>query len=212
MEEKKAEKEIEDVMLYVGSGTDAYPLTCPTLRKTFSKFVYADELPDFGVNKHNFPRTVKGLLLQLCLQGGTYAGLRFCDFTQQDDGGWTTALKDECKFVYYLNSDNVSAVPTSTLDKVSTIYIHGYLPPQSILESLPNVRKVFSTGGLVGELYWAVFKKSGVPIEVWNNTTWTYETTWSSERKCFEISGDYSCAPFFSDAPVQEKLSDYEDD
>ena len=121
-------------MLYIGAGTDAFPLTCPELRKKFSRIIYTDRLPQKGHACPNttspMTRSVTKILAKLCDQGGYYANLKPESFAAQSDGSYVAKLPDQCMFIYYLNCDLVSNVPRDLLNDVTAIYIHGFPPPR----------------------------------------------------------------------------------
>ena len=57
--------------------------------------------------------------------------------------------------------------------------MHGYEPPQTILESLPNARKVFATNTCMGKLYGQlIFKKKGDEVTCFATSVWW---TWLSD-------------------------------
>ena len=162
-----------DTLLYVGAGADAFPLTCPELRRRFPLIVYTDMRSDSGI------------LEELCTRGGSFAGLASDKFTHQPGGAYSAQLPDGCTFVYYLNCSLVSRVPPTVLTDVTTLYLHGNrhrmepLPGIGFLESLPNVRFCYSTNACVGPLYWGIYSRSGLPIFEWNATTHTDEWVWA---------------------------------
>jgi hypothetical protein len=137
-----------EALLYIGAGGDAYPITCPELRRRFSLIIYTDPAP-----------TASGTLLQLCNEGGQYAGLsKPGAFTLESDGAYSALLKDGCELRYYMNCDLVARVPPSVLARVTTIYL-ARNAPAAILESLPNVRMCYAMRIVDGTLYWEFFSR-----------------------------------------------------
>lgn len=203
-------------MLYVGARTDAFPLTCPELRKRFSRIVYTDRPPKSG---HTSPttRNAKEILAKLCDQGGRYANLAPDSFVVQPDGGYAATLLDECMFVYYINCDLVSRLPNDLLNDVTTIYMDWFTPCPTLLNSLPSLKFVYATKCCVGPLYWAVIGRSGAMIRKeingWNPETIIDRFEWDDEAKCFirwlgfddEEEGAEPPLILSSDAPVRVK-------
>jgi hypothetical protein len=139
-------------LLYIGPHCDVFPLTCPELTKQFSEFIYVDREPRTrGCARHpywydQYLEPQKAVLRNMCDFGGQFINLKLKDFALQTDGGWS-AMIGSTRFTYYMNGDNmnVSKVPTEVLSRVTTLYIHGYNPPVSVLDSLPNVTLLYST-------------------------------------------------------------------
>ena len=76
-------------LLYVGAGTDAFPLTCAELRRAFRDIVYADALPDAAAT--DWPCTEEGVVAELCARGGLRAGLRPERFLRAGESAWAAA-------------------------------------------------------------------------------------------------------------------------
>ncbi len=210
---------VGQALLYVGAGTDAFPLTCRELREQFSSIIYTDALPGNNYSPY-FPRTEEGMLKQLCSHGGHHSGLSFTDFQLQPDGSYSAPLPNGCKFSYYFNSDIVSRVPDAVLQTVTALYIHGYCAPTDLVARLPNVKLAYSTSLCVGELYWAVYRteRSGLSIQQWNVATmmdeWECDIDESGEGGFYRQVDSYTDGPprFASDAPVRDVFYEYEDE
>ena len=205
-------------LLYVGAGTDTFPLTCPDLRQRFSRILYTDKLPKPGRTSPTTARSVEETLATLCRRGGRYAKLAPDSFTVQPDGGYAAQLSDECTFVYYFNCDLVSRVSHDLLKDVTTIYIHGFSPSPTLLNSLPNVRLAYATKCCMGPLYWAVIGRSGATIRKeingWNPEANIDRFEWDDEAECFvrwlgfddeEEGGVEPPLVLSSDAPISVK-------
>lgn len=148
------QSQYESVMLYVGALYDSYPLTVSTLRRAHSLIVYTDGLPS---NQYYKNLTQEKQILDILLQeGGAFAFLD-TDFTlNEEDGSYEALLKDNCRFKYFFNCNDIdrSRIPESLLQRVTTLWMHGYEMPEEDLEKIPNLNMVYCSSASMGDTYW----------------------------------------------------------
>jgi hypothetical protein len=148
--------EEDNVLLYVGALYDSYPLTISMLRKNHKTIVFTDGLPASQYYKNL--TTEKQILDILLQEGGLYAFVDTEFILNEEDGSYEAMLKDNCKFKYFFNTNNIDTtkIPNSLLQRVTTLYIHGYQPPVEDVVKIPNVSMVYCSASCVGETYWKV--------------------------------------------------------
>jgi hypothetical protein len=129
----------------------------------------------------------------------------------EEDGSYEALLKDNCRFKYFFNSDNIdsSRIPESLLQRVTTLWMHGYVIPEENLEKIPNLNMVYSTSCCVGKTYWAARTK----MNTVNDKEKLYEynvkcsipevVRWIDNVNGFELRGDDGDELFECDAPYQ---------
>jgi len=145
----------DNVLLYVGALYDAYPLTLPLLRRQHSLIVFTDHLPISQYYKNL--TTEKQILDILMNEGATFGFVENTEFTlNEEDGSYEALLKDNCRFKYFFNCDNIdrSKIPESILNRVTTLWLHGYAPPVQDLEKIPNLKMVYCSASSIGDTYW----------------------------------------------------------
>lgn len=142
------------VLLYVGALYDSYPLCIEMLRKNHSIIIYTDSLPESQYYKN---LTSEQEILEILMkEGGSYAFIDGNFELNEEDGSFEGTLKDNCKFKYFFNTDNIdsSKITQPLLDKVTTLWIHGYEMPVDELQKLPNLKMVYCAASCIGETYW----------------------------------------------------------
>ena len=144
------------VLLYVGALYDSYPLCIEMLRKNHKLIIYTDYLPESKIYKN---LSSEQQILQILLEEGGSFGFIDSNFEiNEEDGSYEGNLKDNCKFKYFFNTDNIDSnkITQTLLDQVTTIWIHGYEPPVDELLKLPNLKMVYCAASCVGDTYWKV--------------------------------------------------------
>jgi hypothetical protein len=140
------------VMLYVGALYDAYPLCLPEIRKAHDCIVFTDALPASGAYKSlTSERQILDVLME---EGGRY-GIT-SEFTiNPEDGSYECTLKDNCKFKYFFNVSDIDTniLPAELLSSVTTLWMHGYEPPEEDIPKLPALNMVYSGLATIGETY-----------------------------------------------------------
>ena len=145
----------DNVLLYVGALYDSYPLCLPLLRRQHSLIVFTDHLP---ISQYYKNLTTEKQILDIIInEGGSFGFVENTEFTlNEEDGSYEALLKDNCRFKYFFNCDNIdrSKIPESILNRVTTLWLHGYTPPVQELEKIPNLKMVYSSASCIGDTYW----------------------------------------------------------
>ena len=139
------------ILLYIGAGWDAYPLTVPALRTAHTHMVYADGIPGSGYAPVS---TMADVFANLMQRGGGQYGFAAGDaatFVEAADGSWEAPLKDGCYFKYFPNTLDTQleqhAGVHALLPHVATLFIAGYYSPRAGTEALlPALERVYVTG------------------------------------------------------------------
>ena len=212
----------DNVLLYVGALYDSYPLCLPLLRKSHSLIVFTDHLP---ISQYYKNLTSEKQILDILINEGASYGLvenAATAFTlNEEDGSYEALLKDNCRFKYFFNCDNIdkSKIPETILNRVTTLWIHGYTPPVQDLEKIPNLKMVYCSSSSIGDTYW----KAREMIDTINDE----EKLFQYNMKClipdilrwidgvgFDAHGVewLSQILFECDAPIQFVIDDDDDD
>jgi hypothetical protein len=150
------------VLLYIGPGWDAEPLTWQQLREDHDIFLYVDAMPTL---KH-FPGnpdsvTDESIMKALTRDGGYRA---FAGPPEKQKTHWSVALLDAAVLMYYFDvlDENMGhhTEITTLLPHVTTLFVRGFAPCDSAYELLPNLERAYSTP----------LCTSAMPLPTWSKT------------------------------------------
>ena len=208
-------------LLYVGALYDSFPLTLPEIRRSHDLIIYSDALPASGI----YPKlNEESKILDVLVEEGGRFGIISEFVKNEDDGSFEAQLKDNCTLKYFFNTSNVDndRMPLAT---VTTLWLHGYVPPIDTLDRLPNLMMVYGAGSCIDDpCYWEARKRlnmsEGSKLIEFNRKCWIPDVLqWISAEDGFDLVGDDQSLMdefMLCDAPFQftvdEGILDGEDD
>ena len=193
MENKSEEKAKCSSLLYIGALYDSYPLTLRDIRRAHDVIIYSDALPASGI----YPKlNTEEKILEILVEEGGRHGITSEFVRNEVDGSYEADLKDSCRLKYFFNTSDIDNA-LLPLDTVTTLWLHGYVPPQDILRYLPNLKMVYAAGSCVDDelpTYWEAREKLGMmeeeKMEEYNCRCWIPDVLqWISAEEGFELVG-----------------------
>ena len=129
----------DEILLYVGALTDAFPITLPSVRRRYSTIIFTDGMPGSRYYGHKTVDSEQKILELLKTEGG--AAAMVSEITYNDiDGSYGCQLKDNCSLKYFFNMDNidVTKIPKELFGKIRALWMHGYVPPMEEIQKLSD--------------------------------------------------------------------------
>ena len=137
--------------LYVGAFHDAVPLTYGSIL-AHDQIIYVDALPrhikHMPPGCHGHPAAAsEGAICAFLLQELYSFGCHDGSYRQVTTGEWEIDLINNKKLRYFFNILDIEMhehlILQKYLNKVSTLWICGFIPHSSIYKHMPNLRKVY---------------------------------------------------------------------
>ena len=139
--------------LYVGAGWDTYPLSFGPIVNDHEVFVYVDGLP----GSKYYDKECNGYKDSHCEAVMVAAMLRELEEDTDEvvivekvaEATYVFTFADNKKLWYFMNTKDteIALKPqlAQLLPRVSTLYLCGYAPDQSIYGHLPGLRRIYGT-------------------------------------------------------------------
>ena len=139
--------------LYIGAGWDAYPLSFGPIVAEHEVFIYVDALPEsnyYAKDCNGFKDSNSEASMVAAMLGELKEGAKHqADVEKVAPGTYVFTFADGKRLWYFMNTKDTKMALrpelSQWLPRVSTLYLCGYAPNQSIYVQLPNLRRIFGT-------------------------------------------------------------------